>query len=128
MSEFRLIQISDTHLARRFPILTDNFHRVSDYIDTRRPDLVLNSGDLAFDGPTTLTISNWPRRCTRRCRWNAVIFPAITTSATIRRRSEAASAHPVTDPNLKYYHSCSARIAGASTLPAGASSASIRWS
>ena len=41
MSEFRLIQISDTHLARRFPSLTDNFHRVSDYIDAKRPDLVL---------------------------------------------------------------------------------------
>jgi 3',5'-cyclic AMP phosphodiesterase CpdA len=52
MSEFRLIQISDTHLARRLASLTDNFHRVSDYIDARRPDLVINSGDLAFDAPT----------------------------------------------------------------------------
>ena len=52
MPEFRLTQISDTHLARRLPTLTDNFHRVSEYIDARRPDLVINSGDLAFDGPT----------------------------------------------------------------------------
>jgi 3',5'-cyclic AMP phosphodiesterase CpdA len=52
MPEFRLTQISDTHLARRLPTLTDNFHRVSEYIDARRPDLVVNSGDLAFDGPT----------------------------------------------------------------------------
>jgi 3',5'-cyclic AMP phosphodiesterase CpdA len=52
MPEFRLIQISDTHLACRFPDLTDNFHRVSEYIDARRPDLVVNSGDLAFDAPT----------------------------------------------------------------------------
>ena len=52
MPEFRLIQISDTHLARRLPTLTENFHRVSEYIDARRPDLVVNSGDLAFDGPT----------------------------------------------------------------------------
>ena len=52
MPEFRLIQISDTHLARRLSDLTDNFHRVSEYIDARRPDLVINSGDLAFDGPT----------------------------------------------------------------------------
>jgi 3',5'-cyclic AMP phosphodiesterase CpdA len=52
MPEFRLTQISDTHLARRLPQLTDNFHRVSEYIDARRPDLVINSGDLAFDGPT----------------------------------------------------------------------------
>jgi 3',5'-cyclic AMP phosphodiesterase CpdA len=52
MPEFRLTQISDTHLARRLSKLTDNFHRVSEYIDATRPDLVVNSGDLAFDGPT----------------------------------------------------------------------------
>jgi hypothetical protein len=53
MSEFRLIQISDPHLARRHTTLTDNFHRVSEYIDASRPDLVVNSGDLAFDAPTS---------------------------------------------------------------------------
>jgi len=52
MSEFRLTQISDTHLARRLQKLTDNFHRVSEHIDATRPDLVINSGDLAFDAPT----------------------------------------------------------------------------
>ena len=52
MSEFRLTQISDTHLARRQPKLTENFDRVSEHIDATRPDLVVNSGDIAFDGPT----------------------------------------------------------------------------
>src|SRR6202521_1242121 len=52
MPEFRLTQISDTHLARRLTTVTDNFHRVGEYIDARRPDLVVNSGDLAFDAPT----------------------------------------------------------------------------
>ena len=52
MPEFRLTQISDTHLARRLAPLTDNFHRDSEYIDARRPDLVLNSGDISFDAPT----------------------------------------------------------------------------
>jgi len=52
MPEFRLTQISDPHLTRRQPELTDNFHRVSEYIDATRPDLVVDSGDLAFDGPT----------------------------------------------------------------------------
>jgi 3',5'-cyclic AMP phosphodiesterase CpdA len=52
MPDFRLTQISDPHLARNRPMLTENFHRVSEYIDTTRPDLVINSGDLAFDGPT----------------------------------------------------------------------------
>ena len=53
MTEFRLTQISDTHLARRFPTLTENFHRVSEHIEATRPDLVINSGDLAFDGPSS---------------------------------------------------------------------------
>src|SRR5260221_4030513 len=52
MPEFRLPQITDTHLARRLRTLTDNFHRLSEHIDATRPDLVINSGDLAFDGPT----------------------------------------------------------------------------
>jgi 3',5'-cyclic AMP phosphodiesterase CpdA len=51
MSEFRLIQITDTHLSTRFPQFTENFQRVSEAIDTAKPDLVINSGDLAFDGP-----------------------------------------------------------------------------
>jgi len=51
MPDFRLTQISDTHLARRQPKLIENFHRVSEYIEAKRPDLVVNSGDLAFDGP-----------------------------------------------------------------------------
>jgi 3',5'-cyclic AMP phosphodiesterase CpdA len=53
MPEFRLTQISDTHLARRLTKLTDNFHRLSEYIDATRPDLVINSGDVVFDGPTS---------------------------------------------------------------------------
>jgi len=52
MSEFRLTQISDTHLARRNKSLTDNFLGVSEHIDTTRPDLVVNSGDIGWDAPT----------------------------------------------------------------------------
>jgi 3',5'-cyclic AMP phosphodiesterase CpdA len=53
MHEFRLTQISDTHLARRLQKLTDNFYRVSEHIDAARPDLVVNTGDLSFDAPTS---------------------------------------------------------------------------
>ena len=55
MTEFRLTQVSDTHLSRagRFAGLTDNFHRVSEHIDAARPDLVVNSGDVSWDGPTS---------------------------------------------------------------------------
>src|SRR6476660_2993816 len=53
MTEFRLIQISDTHLspAARFTKLIENFHHVSEHIDAVRPDLVINSGDVAWDAP-----------------------------------------------------------------------------
>ncbi len=53
MREFRVTQISDTHLARRLKKPTDNFHRVAEHIDATRPDLVINSGDLAFSAPTS---------------------------------------------------------------------------
>jgi 3',5'-cyclic AMP phosphodiesterase CpdA len=55
MTEFRLTQISDTHLSRsaRFARLTENFHRVSEHINAVRPDLVINSGDVSWDGPTS---------------------------------------------------------------------------
>jgi 3',5'-cyclic AMP phosphodiesterase CpdA len=52
MTEFRLTQISDPHLTRRHAVLTANFEAVSAHIDAVRPDLVVNSGDLAFDAPT----------------------------------------------------------------------------
>ena len=56
MTEFRLTQISDTHLSRaaRFAGLTGNFQRVSEHIDADRPDLVINSGDVAWDAPGSL--------------------------------------------------------------------------
>jgi 3',5'-cyclic AMP phosphodiesterase CpdA len=51
MTAFRLIQITDCHLSPRFPRFTENFQRVSEYITATQPDLVINTGDLAFDGP-----------------------------------------------------------------------------
>jgi 3',5'-cyclic AMP phosphodiesterase CpdA len=51
MAEFRLTQISDTHLSRHFAKLTDNFHCVSAHIAANRPDLVINSGDVSWDAP-----------------------------------------------------------------------------
>jgi 3',5'-cyclic AMP phosphodiesterase CpdA len=55
VAEFRLTQISDTHLTRNFAVLTDNFHRVSEHIDANRPDLVINTGDVSWDGPSSRT-------------------------------------------------------------------------
>lgn len=53
MPEFRLTQISDTHLGRRFPGLIANFEAIGEHIDAGRPDLVVNTGDVSFEGPTS---------------------------------------------------------------------------
>jgi 3',5'-cyclic AMP phosphodiesterase CpdA len=127
MPEFRLTQISDTHLARRLPTLTDNFHRVSEYIDARRPDLVVNSGDLAFDGPTHQDDLTFAKRCTPHSRFLAAICPAITTSATTRPR--LVQRRRIRSPNQtgRRLSRPSVKTAGASRPWAGVSSASIRW-
>jgi 3',5'-cyclic AMP phosphodiesterase CpdA len=53
MAEFRLTQISDTHLTRNFPKPTENFRRVSEHVAAARPDLVVNTGDVSWDGPNS---------------------------------------------------------------------------
>jgi len=51
MTAFRLTQISDTHLSRRLPKLIRNFERIAEHVEATRPNLVLNTGDIGFDGP-----------------------------------------------------------------------------
>ena len=85
MTEFRLTQISDTHLARRLQKLTDNFHRVSEHIDATRPDLVINSGDISWDGPTSRSDLEFAEELHDALPVPCRFCPAITTSATTRR-------------------------------------------
>ncbi len=47
---FRIAQISDTHLSDNKPFFVDNFVRIGEALRADRPDLVLNSGDIALDG------------------------------------------------------------------------------
>ena len=103
MTEFRLTQISDTHLARRYQTLTDNFHRVSEHIDATRPDLVVNTGDLAFDAPTNADDLEFARTLHARFPSTAAICPAITTSATIRPRDRPAPPQPATEERRKTF-------------------------
>jgi len=126
MSEFRLTQISDTHLARRLPALTGNFHRVSEYIDASRPDLVVNSGDLAFDAPTSPDDLEFARALHAELPVPCHICPAITTSATTRPRSALPRRIPPANQTGRPSLPPSARTAGISRLPAGVLSASIR--
>ena len=104
MPEFRLTQISDTHLARRMTSLTDNFHRVSEYIDATRPDLVINSGDLCLRWTDRIaTISNLPKPCMTRFPSPAAICRAITTSATTRPQVGPPPSQPVTEASQQAF-------------------------
>lgn len=46
----RIAQITDTHLSPGRPFFRANFDRVAEHLRASRPDLVINTGDLALDG------------------------------------------------------------------------------
>ncbi len=48
---FRVTQISDTHLSPKRPWAVPNFEAVLGHLARRRPDLVINTGDLVLDDP-----------------------------------------------------------------------------
>ena len=50
MSSFRIIQVSDTHLSRERPFFVANWDAAVAHINAARPDLVINSGDIALNG------------------------------------------------------------------------------
>src|SRR5271156_1466406 len=104
MPEFRLTQISDTHLARLLPRLTDNFHRISEYIDARRPDLVINSGDLAFDGPTSPGDLEFAAALHKELPVACRFLPGNHDIGDNPTQVGPPLAHPVTDAKLEAYH------------------------
>jgi len=50
MPPFRVIQVSDTHLSRRRPYFTENWLAAVRFINERKPDLVVHTGDVSLDG------------------------------------------------------------------------------
>src|SRR5258708_36198834 len=123
MSLFRLTQISDSHLSRRYPTFAKNFHRVSEHIDTTRPDLVVNSGDLGFDGPEHQDDLEFAKAEHDALPWAAVISQAITTSATTPLWSTRLRRSRHRRPTDRLFCRFSARTAGVLTQPDGVSSA-----
>jgi 3',5'-cyclic AMP phosphodiesterase CpdA len=105
MPEFRLTQISDTHLGRRLPTLTDNFDRVRQYIDAKRPDLVINSGDIAFDGPSHRNDLEFAKTqhdaLATPCRY----LPGNHDIGDNPTQIGPAPSQPVTEQNLQAYRS-----------------------
>lgn len=47
---FRLAQISDTHLGHEKPFFVENFKAVAAAVAASAPDLVVNTGDVSWDG------------------------------------------------------------------------------
>jgi 3',5'-cyclic AMP phosphodiesterase CpdA len=123
MPEFRLTQISDTHLARRLTKLTDNFHRLSEYIDATRPDLVVNSGDVAFDGPTSPKDLDFARSLhdalPAACRY----LPGNHDIGDNPTEVGPPPSQRVSEHDRQAYLSVYVTTAGGSRLPDGASSA-----
>ena len=50
MSSFRVVHVSDTHLAADAHAFVTNFALTVDLIASRHPDLVVNTGDITLDG------------------------------------------------------------------------------
>jgi 3',5'-cyclic AMP phosphodiesterase CpdA len=103
MTEFRLTQISDTHLARRMTPLIDNFHRVSEHIDAKRPDLVVNSGDVSFDGPTERDDLNFARTLHDALPVACRYLPGNHDIGDNPTAVAPAAKEPVTEPSLQAY-------------------------
>jgi 3',5'-cyclic AMP phosphodiesterase CpdA len=50
MSPLHVVQVSDTHLSPTRPWINTNFDAITRIVSTMRPDLVVNTGDISFDG------------------------------------------------------------------------------
>jgi len=51
MTAFTIVQVSDTHLSRTHAYFQDNWEVFLDEMAALKPDLVLHSGDVSFNGP-----------------------------------------------------------------------------
>jgi 3',5'-cyclic AMP phosphodiesterase CpdA len=51
MSTIRVFQVSDTHLSGERAYFVANWEAFAQAVDEARPDMVINSGDIALDGP-----------------------------------------------------------------------------
>ena len=54
MSQLKIIQVSDTHLSRKWAYFQDNWEAFLDCMSDERPDFIFVTGDICFNG------SKWP--------------------------------------------------------------------
>ena len=120
MSQFRLTQVSDTHLAPRFTTLTENFHRVSEHIEATRPDLVINSGDVAFDGPSSRADLEFAKDLHAELPVPCRYLPGNHDIGDNPTAIGPVPTQPATEPNRQSFVAVLATTTGVSTKSAGA--------
>lgn len=74
MDNFTVLQVSDSHLSRSHAYFQDNFEACLAYIAQEQPDLVVVSGDVAFNGPDVADDVAFGREQLARieCQWVAI--------------------------------------------------------
>jgi 3',5'-cyclic AMP phosphodiesterase CpdA len=96
---FRLIQISDTHLSRNKPHITDNWAPLVAWITATQPDLVIHTGDVTIDGADT---EDDLRLCAELMRGLGVRFRALPGNHDV---GDAGHRHqPVNPARLARWH------------------------
>ena len=81
----------------RLPILTKNFHRVSEHIEASRPDLVVNSGDVGWDGPTSRADLEFAKELHAALPVNCRYLPGNHDIGDNPTAVGAAPSHPATE-------------------------------
>jgi len=113
MPPFRVIHISDTHLSRHRAWFVPNFQAMAGIISDVYPDLVVNTGDISFDGANREDDLAFSRMCHARldvpfCAvpgnhdvgdnpWSPGIAPAITEPRLGRYREQFGPDHWMLD-------------------------------
>ncbi len=76
-----IVQVSDTHLSRSHAWFTANWPVFVQDMRELSPDVIINSGDISFNGLTGPTILPSRQTATDSFLLRGLLSPAITTSA-----------------------------------------------
>ncbi len=107
MSTFRIVQVSDTHLSRRRPYFTENWSAAVRYINDRKPDLVVHTGDISLDGAGFEDDLQYSLECMNALSVPWLVLPGNHDVGEGPGGSDQATAQPADDARrelwLKYF-------------------------